>query len=155
MFGKTWWKITKEALVIEKGDRIGALYLCPHNTDYSISITSTETGAALWHHRLGHMSEKGMQILHSRKLLPGLKQVSLEFYENYVYGKHKRVIFLSVGKQNKSEKLELVHTDIWGPNQVQSLGGSHYYVTFIDDAARKTWVYCIRKKSDVFSTFKK
>ena len=34
-------------------------------------------------------------------------------------------------------------------------GGSHYYVTFIDDATRQTWVYCIRHKSDVFDTFKK
>ena len=55
-----WWNITKGALVIAKGDRIGTLYLCPHNTDYSISVASTETGAALWHHRLGHMNEKGM-----------------------------------------------------------------------------------------------
>ena len=40
MFGKTWWKITKGELVIEKGDRIGYLYLlCPHNTNYYISIT--------------------------------------------------------------------------------------------------------------------
>ena len=101
------------------------------------------------------MSEKGMQILHSRNLLPDLKQVSLEFYENYVYGKHKRFRFLTVGKQKKSEKLELVHTDVWGPAQVQYLAGSRYYVTFIDDATRKTWVYCIRQKSNVFSTFKK
>jgi hypothetical protein len=36
-----------------------------------------------------------------------------------------------------------------------SLGGSRYYVTFIDDATRKTWVYCIRQKTDVFDTFKK
>jgi hypothetical protein len=26
---------------------------------------------------------------------------------------------------------------------------------FIDEATRKTWVYCIREKSDVFDTFKK
>ena len=50
-FGKMWWKITKGALVIEKGDRIGTLYLCPHNTDYSICVASTEIGAAFWHHR--------------------------------------------------------------------------------------------------------
>ena len=74
-------------MVIEKGDRIGTLYLCPHNTDYSISVASIETGAELWNHTLGHMSEKGMQILYSMKLLPYLKQVSLEFYENCVYGK--------------------------------------------------------------------
>ena len=48
-----------------------------------------------------------------------------------------------------------MHTNVWGPAQVQSLGGSRYYVTFIDDAIRKTWVYCIRQKSDVFDTFKK
>ena len=79
MFEKTWWKITKGALVIEKGDRIGTLYLRPQNTDYSISVASTEIGAALWNHRIGHMSEKGMHILRSRKLLPYMKWVSLEF----------------------------------------------------------------------------
>ena len=63
-FGQTWWNITKGSVVIAKGNRIGMLYLCPDNTDYSIYVASTETGAALWHHRLGHMSEKGMQILH-------------------------------------------------------------------------------------------
>jgi hypothetical protein len=48
-----------------------------------------------------------------------------------------------------------VHTYVWGPTQGSSLGGFRYCVTFIDDATRKTWVYCIRQKSDVFDTFKK
>ena len=46
-FGKTWWKITKGALVIEKGDWRGTLYLCPHNIDYSIFVDSTETCTTL------------------------------------------------------------------------------------------------------------
>ena len=83
-FGETWWNITKGSLVIEKGDMVGMLYLCPHNTDYSICVASTKIDAVLWHHRLVQMSEKGMQILHSRKLLPDLNQVSLEFCENCV-----------------------------------------------------------------------
>ena len=87
--------------------------------------------------------------------MPGLKQIDLEFCEHRVYGKHKRVRFLRFGKEKKSKKLELVHTDVWGPTQVSYLGGSKYYVTFIDDATRKTWVYCIQNKSDVFNTFKK
>ena len=40
LFGKTWWKITKGSLVIEKGDMIGTLYLC-HNIDYYIYVVST------------------------------------------------------------------------------------------------------------------
>eukprot|EP00253_Pinus_taeda_P014388 PITA_14388 len=110
---------------------------------------------ALWHHRLGHMNEKGMKILHSRNLLPRLKNVDLDFCENCIYGKQKRVKFLRVGKEKKSEKLELVHTDVWGPAQVSSLGVSRYYFTFIDDATRKTWIYCNKNKFDVFDTFKK
>ena len=90
------------------------------------------------------MSEKGMKF-----------DVDLDFCENCIYGKQKRVRFLTVGKEKKSETLELVHTNVWGPAQISSLDGSRYYVTFIDDATKKTWIYCIQNKFDVFDTFKK
>ena len=51
--------------------------------------------------------------------------------------------------------MELVHTDVWGPAKVSSFGGSLYFVTFIDDASRKLWVYFLKQKSDVFDVFKK
>ena len=57
--------------------------------------------------------------------------------------------------ENKSERLELAHTNVWGPAQVSSLDGSHYYVTFIDDVTREVWVYFLKHKSNVFQTFKK
>jgi hypothetical protein len=66
----------------------------------------------LWNHRFGNMSEKGMQILQKMNLFPYLKQIDLDFYEHYVYGKQKRVIFLRVEKEKKSERLDLVHTDV-------------------------------------------
>ena len=88
-------------------------------------------------------------------MLSSLKNVDLDFCDNCIYGKHKSVRFLRVGKEKKSEKLELVHIDVWGLAQVSYLGGSCYYVTFVDDATRKTWIYCIQNKSDVFDTFKK
>ena len=67
----------------------------------------------------------------------------------------KRVRFLIIGKEKKSEKLELVHLNVWGLTQLSSLGGSHYYVIFIDDSTRKTWVYFLKQKYNVFETFKK
>eukprot|EP00253_Pinus_taeda_P021659 PITA_21659 len=46
-----------------------------HVPDLKKNLISTgKSGGAnttLWHHRLGHMSEKGTQILHSRNLFPG------------------------------------------------------------------------------------
>ncbi|RVW54404.1 Retrovirus-related Pol polyprotein from transposon TNT 1-94 [Vitis vinifera] len=38
--------------------------------------------------------------------------------------KQKKVSFLKTGRTPKAEKLELVHTDLWGPSPVASLGGS-------------------------------
>ena len=138
------WKVTKGALVIAKGERVGTLYLCNGISNSVNALTSKGADVALRHHRLRHMSEKGMKILHSRNLLPGLNNVDLDFYENCIYGKQKRVRFLRVGKEKKSEKLELVHTDVWGPAQVSSLRGSRYYVTFIDDATRKLGFIVLR-----------
>jgi len=99
------WKVTKGALVIAIGEKVGTLYLCNGISIFFNALTSTVEGKGLWHHRLGTMSEKGMQILHSRNLMLGLKLVDLKFCENCVYGKQKRVKFLGVGKEKKREKL--------------------------------------------------
>jgi len=46
----------------------------------------------------------------------------------------------------KVEKLELVHTDLYGPTSVPSLRGSWYHVTFIDDFTIKVCVYFLKIK---------
>jgi transposase InsO family protein len=43
---------------------------------------------------------------------------------------------------------------VFGPVLVPSLGKSVYYVSFIDDFSRNTWIYFLRKKYDVFDKFK-
>ena len=88
-----------------KGEKVGTLYLCNGISNFVNALTYRGEDTTLCHHRLGHMSEKGMQILHSRKLLLGLKHVDLKFCENCVYGKQKIVRFLRVGKEKRREKL--------------------------------------------------
>ena len=101
------------------------------------------------------MSDKGMKLHHSKKILPSLKCVNMDLCEIHVYGKKKRVNFVKSGKGKKSERLELMHTNVWRTAQESSIGGSHYYVTFINNATRKLWVYFLRQKSNVFQAFKK
>jgi hypothetical protein len=35
----------------------------------------------------------------------------------------------------------------------KSLSGCEYYLTFIDDYSRKTWIYFLKAKSEVFARF--
>ena len=61
--------------------------------------------------------------------------------------------FPSGGKRVK-HILELVHNDVFGPVKVPSLGKPVYYLSFIDDFSRNTWIYFLKKKSEVFDRFK-
>ena len=49
----------------------------------------------------------------------------------------------------------MVYFDVCGPMKVETLGGSKYFVTFIDDASQKIWVYFLRTKDQVFQYFKR
>ena len=96
-----------------------------------------------------------MKMLLSKGKLPELKSINIGICESCILGKQKRVSFLKTGKTPKAGKLELVHTNLWGPFLVTSLGGSRYYITFIDDSSRKEWVYFLKNKYDIFKSFKK
>ncbi|GJS14325.1 retrovirus-related pol polyprotein from transposon TNT 1-94 [Tanacetum coccineum] len=121
----------------------------------SWTLKDVRGNAALWHQRLGHMSEKGMKILTLKGRIPDLQKVVVGFCEPCVLGKQKKVSFVKFRNTRKLQRLELVHTDVYGPTSVASIGGSRYYVTFIDDSSRKVWVYFLKNKSEVFNTFKK
>ena len=56
-----------------KGEKVGTFYLCTSNVDSSISLDSIDLDTKLWQHRLGHMSEKGMQVLQKMNFFPHLK----------------------------------------------------------------------------------
>jgi hypothetical protein len=43
---------------------------------------------------------------------------------------------------------------VFGPVHVLCLSKSMYYVSFIDDFSRNTWIYFLRNKSEVFDKFK-
>ena len=78
-----------------------------------------------------------MKLIAEKGKLSSLKHVDVGVCEHCIFGKQKKVSFSRAGKTPKVEKLELVHTDVWGPTLVKSVGNSRYYVTFIDDSTRK------------------
>jgi transposase InsO family protein len=66
-------------------------------------------------------------------------------------------ISCQLGKQpalpfNNSESIasasfDLIHFDVWGHSLVPSMSGSRYFVIFIDDFFRYTWVFLMKSRS--------
>nr|GEZ85432.1 retrotransposon protein, putative, Ty1-copia subclass [Tanacetum cinerariifolium] len=54
----------------------------------------------------------------------------------------------------QSEMLELVHSDICELNGQLTRRGNRYFITFIDDYSRYTYVYLLKSKDQAFETFK-
>ena len=50
--------------------------------------------------------------------------------------------------------LEIIHSDVCGPMSSSSLSRYVYYVSFIDNFSRKTWIYFMKNKDEVFNKFK-
>jgi hypothetical protein len=50
--------------------------------------------------------------------------------------------------------LDIIYLDLCGPMSSTSLSRYAYYVSFIDNFSRKTWIYFLKDKSEVFNKFK-
>ena len=70
-----------------------------------------------------------------------------------VKGKNTKKTFPSSESKAKGI-LEIIHSDVCGPMSSNSLSGYAYYVSFIDDFSRKTWIYFMKNKDEVFGKFK-
>ncbi|GJT58860.1 retrovirus-related pol polyprotein from transposon TNT 1-94 [Tanacetum coccineum] len=77
----------------------------------------------------------------------------LDFCKNCVLGKSHRVSF-GVGRHTTQGVIDYVHSDLWGPSQVESLGGKRYFLSIVDDYSKRVWVYILRFKHKAFRKFK-
>jgi len=135
--------VCKGSSVILKGVKQGTLYFLQGTTLTNYVFVASfeidqEDMTKLWHMRLGHMSEKGMQILAKDDLLCGHKRNDLGFCKHCVFGKLHRNKFPKVIHRTKGT-LDCIHVDCWGPSRVESLGDHRYFLSLIDDYSRMTW----------------
>ena len=107
----------------------------------------------LWHLRLGHINLRRIQRLVVDGPLSSLAVEPFPVCESCLEGKMTNRPFKEKGNRAK-EVLELVHTDLCGPMNIQEKGGYEYFVTFIDDYSRYGYIYLLYHKFECFDKFK-
>ena len=138
------------------GNIIFPLNFLNYNDEVSYYIVACSNDYWLWHFRFGHLHFSCLRLLQQKQMvrwLPPINQSS-NTCECCILGKKHCEIFPKGVAYRAKQPLELVHTDLCGPMRTQSIGGSCYFLTFIDDYKRKTWVYSLKQKSETFAKFK-
>src|SRR4030066_1654593 len=99
-------------------------------------MMTKEDEVKLWHQKLGHLNLKGMKKIVAEEAIRGIPKLKIE--EGKICGE------CQIGKQIKlsrpklqhhttSKVLELLHMDLMGPMQVESLDGKKYAYAYVVD----------------------
>lgn len=100
------WKVTKGAMMVAYGKKIKIMCITTiPNTIFTVSDASV---ASLWHHSLGHMSQKEMKEF----MLKDKQFVNFDFCIGYAMGKQQKLSLLIEDRRLRSQKLELVHINV-------------------------------------------
>jgi hypothetical protein len=124
--------------------------------DYALLLTHADESSRIWHERFGHLDFKYMQQLSKHILVDGLPYIhfSKRVCEGCVLGKHPQEKFNKGKSQRASTPLDLIHNDLMGPFLHPSINKVRFVPIFVDDFSRFTWIYFLRKKSEVFQHLK-
>ena len=150
----------------DKGGRLLARVEMAKNRMFKLNLRSVrerclqvnmDDKVSLWHLRFGHLHYGGLTELAKKHMVHGLPDMDYtkKFCEGCVLGKQTRNTFQKRAEYRARSSLELVHTDICGPITPKSFSEKRYFITFIDDYTRKTWVYFMKEKSEALEVFKK
>ncbi|KAJ9565666.1 hypothetical protein OSB04_001632 [Centaurea solstitialis] len=140
--------------VILTGVRQADIYIINMNTSTDnfcfVSRASSDTNW-LWHKHLSHLNFKTLNQLCINNLvvgLPDFRYTKVSLCSACEKGKQTRASFKSKQISSISSPLQLLHMDLFGPVNVQSIAGKKYTLVIVDEYSRYTWVFFLRSKSD-------
>ena len=108
----------------------------------------------LWHRRLGHIGEEKMRLLQTTvtgvtDLAAGPQQPC----EACALSKSVRTISKEA-QERATRRLQRVYTDFWGPFATPTPNGARYMLTFTDDFTRKSWIFLVRARTELYEKFR-
>ncbi|KAL4019197.1 hypothetical protein IC575_022842 [Cucumis melo] len=142
--------------VIGTGRKVGRLFeltSLQHSPVFpAISAPVTDNTLFQWHLRLGHASSNKLRSLTSTGLLNNVSQFNTF---DCLHCKMAKQPALSFPKSASlcDKPFGLIHSDIWGPAPCPTVNGYRYFVLFIDDYSRFTWIYFLRNRSSLYQIY--
>ena len=110
----------------------------------------------LWHRRMCHLNHQDIVKLSAKSGVRGLPKLtgkSPGMCGDCKMGKLTRTSHPSLSAKPTSKVLQLVHLDLVGPIDTESVGGRKYVLVIVDDFSRFTWVKFLASKDETFEKY--
>lgn len=145
--------LSKNGVFLGKGYACDGMFkLSIHNNNKVCnSVYVIESSLSLWHARLSHVNFRSLRFMAKNGLI------------SYKHDEHDKCEICIQAKMTKqpfpraernSDLLQLIHSDVCELNGLLTRGGNGYFITFIDDYSKYTYIYLMRNKDEVFDKFK-
>ena len=143
--------LSKNEIFVGKGYVIDVMYKLSSINKEVFGCAYIVDSSYLWHARLGHLNFKYLKFMLKHGMI-SYKHDDEKKCEICIQAKMTKKPFSK--SERNSIMLELVHSDVCELNGVLTRGGKRYFITFIDDFSRFTYVYLMRNKDESFDMFK-
>jgi hypothetical protein len=122
----------------------------------ALLLIHADESIRIWHERFMNLNFSYMQYISNKRLVNGLPDIhfSKGICEGCVLGKHSQEKFDKGKNQRDSSPLDLIHSNLMGPFPHPSIKKVRLVLIFFYDFSRFTWIYFLRKKSEVFQHLK-
>jgi hypothetical protein len=150
-------KVLKDDFVILKGCKTEyGLYVVDLKTENTALSVDKENPCMYWHRKMGHINFKYLSKLSD--LCEGIPKMNLKeecknLCEVCIHAKQTRLPFKNV-RQREKRILDIMHTDVCGPIDTETLDGKKYFVTFLDDFSHFCVLYLLSSKNEVTKCIK-
>ena len=128
------------------------LHLPSSRLSASTVLEQSISSLALWHSRLGHPSISRVKQLVSKGLFGLVSNKSFDCMPCQ-FGKQTALPFNN-SVSHALSTFDLIHSDVQGPSPISTPGGSRYFVIFVDDFSRYTWIYLFKNRYELYQIYR-
>ena len=135
---------------------VNGLYKVKHK--FVGAATTKHVDILMLHKQLGHISADTIQALVLNNAVTRLQLLNPNSSFTCDSCKCAKAIRKPIKKERTSKPTQAfgdeIHSDLWGPSPISTIGGHKYYISFTDDYSHYTSLNLLKYKDEAFGAYK-